>query len=249
VGGADEVPRDVDGAVDRTPGRPFDAVLCDLDDVIRFYDLTRVSELERSAGLPEGTTAAVAYAPKVDLPLLPGRIGKEEWVDSLERDLACALARARARAPATAFAGAPFWADRAVVALLRRVGRHVPLVLVTNATLELEGDLASLELADLADHVVSSARVQEAEPDRAIYEIAAERAGVAVERRLFVDDSPSNVRAAVALGMTGVHYRHPGDLREAVAPVLGAAGGGRPAGAVPGRAAGRAVAAVPPVPS
>jgi beta-phosphoglucomutase-like phosphatase (HAD superfamily) len=71
-------------------------------------------------------------------------------------------------------------------------------------------------LADLADHVVSSARVGVAQPDREIYEIAAGRAGVALGRCLFVDDRLENIEAAVTLGMTGVHYRRPDDLREAL---------------------------------
>lgn len=35
----------------------------------------------------------------------------------------------------------------------------MPLALVTNATLELERDLETMGSADLADHVISSARV------------------------------------------------------------------------------------------
>lgn len=104
--------------------------------------------------------------------------------------------------------------------LLRRVRRRVPLVLVTNATLDLERDLESLGLADLADHVVNSARVGVAKPEREIYEIAAERAQVPVQRCLFVDDRIENVEAAVALGMSGVHYLGPADLRTAVDSLL-----------------------------
>ncbi|MGX1761039.1 hypothetical protein ACWIG5_29660 [Streptomyces lydicus] len=43
----------------QTAGRPFDAVLCDLDNVIRFYDMTEPVRLERAAGLttePRGAT-------------------------------------------------------------------------------------------------------------------------------------------------------------------------------------------------
>ncbi|MEU3854911.1 HAD-IA family hydrolase [Streptomyces sp. NPDC029554] len=202
-------------------GRRFDAVLCDLDNVIRFYDMSRVAALERAAGLPEGTTAEVAYAPEVDQPLLLGRIGKEEWVEAVARGLRQVVSPAQARELAVAFAAAPSWADQAVVSVLRRIGERMPLVLVTNATAELEDDLPALGLADLADHVVSSARVGVVKPDRVIHDIAAGRAGVPGERCLFVDDSPENVRAAAALGMTGVHYRHPRDLLAAAAPVLG----------------------------
>ncbi|MGW2918354.1 HAD-IA family hydrolase [Streptomyces angustmyceticus] len=199
---------------------PFDAVLCDLDNVIRFYDTRQLAELEHAAGLPSGTTAAVAYRPEIDLPLLLGKITQQQWVESLALALSDRVPEATARELGTALAQAPFWADTVVVSLLRRVRAHLPLVLVTNATLELENDLSSLGLADLADHVVSSARVGVAKPDREIYEIAAARAGVAVNKCLFIDDQLPNIDAAVALGMNGVHYSGPEDLRRALDFVL-----------------------------
>lgn len=225
----------------RSGGRPFDAVLCDLDNVIRFYDTTRLAELERASGLPEGTTMEVAFAPEVDLPLLLGRITTDEWVEAIahgltdrgtDRGTDAAKAPAdgrvtgeRARELGRALARAPFRADAEVVALLRRAGAHVPLVLVTNASSQLEQDLASLDLTDLADQVVSSAVEGVAKPDRAIYEIAAARAGVPTERCLFVDDRRENVEAAVALGMTGVLFHEPADLERALGPVLKSAPG------------------------
>ncbi|MEU3948376.1 HAD-IA family hydrolase [Streptomyces sp. NPDC029526] len=203
------------------PARPFDAVLCDLDNVIRYYDMSRVAALEQAAGLTAGTTADVAYAPEVDLPLLLGRIDTAEWEAGIVRGLAGRVPHAVARDLAAAFAQAPFRADEEVVALLRRARMHLPLVLVTNATLRLHDDLTSLGLTDLADHVVGSAHVGAAKPDPVIYATAVERAGVPAGRCLFVDDRAENVEAAVALGMTGVLFRGPADLRRALAPVLG----------------------------
>ncbi|MEV7383290.1 HAD family hydrolase [Streptomyces lydicus] len=203
-----------------TSSRPFEAVLCDLDNVIRFYDMAPLAELERAAGLAEGTTARVAYAPEIDLPLLLGKIAKEEWVGSIASVLSGQVPHALARELGMALADAPFRADDVVVALLRRVQRHMPLVLVTNATLELERDLETMGLADLADHVVSSAQVGVAKPDREIYEIAAERAGVAASRCLFVDDRLENVEAAITLGMTGVYYQEAADLQKVLGSVL-----------------------------
>ncbi|MFI1646657.1 HAD family hydrolase [Streptomyces avidinii] len=196
----------------KIPSRPFDAVLCDLDNVIRFYDTTQLASLERGAGLAEGTTERVAFAPETDLPLLLGAITKQQWVESIVIGLAGQVPEVQARELGTALANAPFRADEVVVAMLRQVRAHVPLVLVTNATVELEDDLASLGLSDFADHVVSSARVGVAKPDRKIYEIAAEQARVDMSRCLFVDDRLENVEAAVGLGMTGVHYCGPADL-------------------------------------
>lgn len=96
--------------------------------------------------------------------------------------------------------------------MLRQVRARVPLILITNATPRLDEDLAALGLTDLADHVVSSAVEGIAKPDPALYRIAAGRAGVPMDRCLFVDDSRENVAAAVALGMSGVHFREPADL-------------------------------------
>lgn len=195
-------------------------MLCDFDNVIRFYDTTRLAHLERLAGLAPGTTMEVAFAPETDLPLLLGRITQPQWVETIALGLSRLVPRARAHELGRALAEAPFHADEAVVGLLRRVRTRMPLVLVTNATLELESDLLSLGLADFADHVVSSARVGVAKPDPKIYRIAAERAGVAADRCLFVDDRPENIEAAVALGMTGVHYREQSDLDELLGPLL-----------------------------
>jgi len=189
-------------------------VLCDLDNVIRFYDLTRPAELERAAGLPVGTTTAVAFAPEVDLPLLLGRITRERWAESVALALADRVPPRRARELGAALAAAPFRADGEVVAVLRGVRARMPLVLVTNASLELEDDLAAMGLTDPAHHVVNSALVGVAEPDRETYEIAAARAGVAPGRCLFVDDRRENVEAAAALGVRGLLHRTPADLRK-----------------------------------
>ncbi|MEU8674314.1 HAD-IA family hydrolase [Streptomyces sp. NPDC048560] len=195
-------------------------MLCDLDNVIRFYDTTQLSALERSVDLPEGATTDVAYSPEIDLPLLLGRITPDEWAGTIAARLPGRVTEVQGYELGYALARAPFRADEAVVALLRRVRERLPLVLVTNASVQLEEDLVLLGIDDLADHVVSSAREGVAKPDRAIYETAAARAGVAVERCLFVDDRQENVDAAVALGMTGLLYREPADLEGALSPVL-----------------------------
>ncbi|MFI5766281.1 HAD family hydrolase [Streptomyces sp. NPDC051563] len=206
-----------------TNSKPYDAVLCDLDNVIRFYDTTRVTELEAAAGLEPGTTWSVAFSPALDGPLLLGHITREQWVRSVAAELTkdTGVSPARADELARAFGSSSFSADETVVGMLRRVrASGTPLVLVTNATLDLEDDLAALGLSDLADHVVSSARVGVAKPDREIYEIAAGRAGAAMDRCLFIDDRLENIEAAEALGMTGVHYREPADLHGPLAFAL-----------------------------
>ncbi|MFF4249395.1 HAD-IA family hydrolase [Streptomyces sp. NPDC001822] len=198
----------------------FDAVLCDLDGVIRHYDLTEVECLERIAGLPEGTTAEIAFAPERDLPLLLGQISRAQWTASITDALTNQIPARLAGNLASAFAYAPFRADQAAVDLIRKLRGKMPVVLVTNATVWLDEDLALLGLTDLADHVVNSSHVGIAKPDPGIYRIAVERAGVPADRCLFVDDTQANIDAADTAGMTAVLYRNSSDLLRALAPVL-----------------------------
>ncbi|GGT25728.1 HAD family hydrolase [Streptomyces chromofuscus] len=200
--------------------RPFDAVLCDVDNVIRFYDASRVTALERAAGLAEGITMKVAFAPETDHPLMLGRIGMQEWVHEVVAGFAGLAPEPVAFELATALAEAPFHADDTVVSLLRRARTVMPLVLLSNAPVTLEADLDALGLSDLADHLVSSARVGLVKPNPRIYRIAADLAGVPLDRCLFVDDTLENVETAAALGMSVVHFREPDDLRRALAPLL-----------------------------
>ncbi|MHC5905864.1 HAD family hydrolase [Streptomyces sp. S6] len=199
---------------------PFDAVLCDVDNVLRRFDSSGVHALERAAGLTEGTTFKVAFAPETDLPLLLGRITGQEWVAAIAEGLSGLVDESTAWDLGRALLESPFHRDDAVVALLRRARVHVPLVLVTNASVELEADLAEMQLTDLADHVVSSARVGLAKPDLRIYQLAVRLAGVPAERCLFVDDTLENVEAARALGMRVVHFREAADLERALEPLF-----------------------------
>ncbi|WP_405938272.1 HAD-IA family hydrolase [Streptomyces sp. NBC_00726] len=199
----------------------FDALLCDLDNVIRFFDLDEVTRQEEAAGIAPGTTMEIAFAPERDLPLLLGRISRDEWAASIAEALAARVPGPQAVALAAAFTHTPSRVDQQVVELLGRVRRSVPVVLVTNATVWLDDDLARLGLTGLADDVVNSSRVRIAKPDAGIYEIAAARAGVPAHRCAFVDDSRANVEAARRAGMTAVLYRDISDLRRLVAPLVG----------------------------
>ncbi|MEU6121513.1 HAD-IA family hydrolase [Streptomyces sp. NPDC047123] len=207
-----------------TTGRAFDAVLSDLDGVIRFYDMAELEERERAAGLAPGSTAELAFRPETDLPLMRGEITKERWIAAIADGLADRVPWARGHELGTTLAEAKFRADETVVGLLRQVrAAGLPVLLVTNATPWLADDLALLGLTGpdgFLDDVISSADLGVVKPDRRIYETAARRAGVAPARCLFVDDREENVDAAAALGMTGLHYREPADLRAVLGPLL-----------------------------
>ncbi|MFC4112231.1 HAD family hydrolase [Nonomuraea zeae] len=190
---------------------PFDAVLSDFDGVLRQFDHAAQADIEARYGLPLMKTA---FDPELIMPPTLGLVTEEQWAESITAALG---GDERARAAVDEFLRVRFWVDEEVRALLAKAQQHVPVIIVTNAMDTLERHMDELGLTYFADDVVSSARVGVAKPDRRIYEIAAERAGVAAERCLFIDDRLPNVEAARALGMTGLHFRTFGDL----AAVLG----------------------------
>jgi putative hydrolase of the HAD superfamily len=60
--------------------------------------------------------------------------------------------------------------------------------------------------AELFDGVVISGEEGIRKPSRRMYELGAERAGVAVEQCVFVDDLPFNLTPAEGLGMATIHH-------------------------------------------
>ncbi|WP_017572943.1 HAD-IA family hydrolase [Nocardiopsis halotolerans] len=203
-------------------GPPYGAVLCDIDGVLRLWPTDAMPGVDRAYGLPEGALAATAFHPDRLLPAITGRVSDEEWREGIALALADRCGgweRARALvADWTAISGA---VNQEMAALLTAVSRHVPVVLVSNATTRLESDLAALGLDGIALHVVNSSRVGVAKPDPEIYRIARERSGVPVDASvLFVDDTPRNVTAAEEAGLVARFFGETGDVLADLVSIL-----------------------------
>ena len=198
-----------------------EALLCDVDGVLRHWDKAAVARLEQEFGLPAGTIAAVAFAPAQLAPALTGHISDEQWRAEIAHHLTphCG-STARASRLVELWSRDLGRVDDDVLRLLVRVQRVIPVALVTNATTRLERDLELLGVTNVIPRVVSSARVGRAKPDPAIYRAGLQLVGVPANRCLFVDDAPENVLAAQALGMAGLVYGALAELRRALEPVL-----------------------------
>ncbi|MFC8448761.1 HAD-IA family hydrolase [Kitasatospora sp. NPDC057223] len=200
---------------------PYDAVLCDIDGVLRHWPTPRHADLDHDHGLPPGTLAAAAFAPPRLHPAITGEITDEQWRSAVTAELAGACGSMdRARNVVTAWSDLMPRVDQEVVSLLARVREVATVALVSNATTRLESDLARQGLGDLADAVVNTSRIGVAKPDPRVYLIAAERVGAPVHRCLFIDDSAANVVAAREVGMAAHHYRRIEDLQDALCPLL-----------------------------
>jgi putative hydrolase of the HAD superfamily len=100
------------------------------------------------------------------------------------------------------------------VRAIRRAG--TPMGLLSNSV----GDAAVYDralLEELFDAWVISSEVGLRKPDPAIYELAAERIGVAAHACVYVDDLPGNLKPARVLGMATVLHR--GDAAATLAEI------------------------------
>lgn len=206
--------RDDADTADEPEDAGVDAVLCDLDGVLRLWDAEATAELERRYGVPEGTLLATAFTPELLQPALTGAVTDDEY----RRNIAVALLPeygidvvADLVADWSQSFGSVDRDVRALLAEVRAAGTRVAIV--SNATTRLEADLAALGLTDEVDAVVNSARLGVAKPEPTYYFAAAKMVDAEAERCVLVDDTQVNVDVAKAVGMHGFHYTDAAALR------------------------------------
>ena len=200
--------------------RPFDAVLCDVDGVVR--DWPPMEPIEREHGVVPGTLYAAAFAAHRLHPAITGQVTDPQWRALVTEDLAASdgISIETARSLVAAWSAIRATRNENVVALLELVREVIPVALISNATDRLEADLTELGMEEFIGTLINTSRIGVAKPDPRIYAHAAELVGVPPERCLFVDDSAENVEAARAAGMQALHFRETADLDDALRPLF-----------------------------
>ena len=96
--------------------------------------------------------------------------------------------------------------------------RGVPVHAITNWSAETwpEGVRVHPRLDEAFDTLVVSGRERMLKPDPAIFRLLCERAGIAPEACVFVDDGAHNVAGARAVGMDAIHFTGADALRAAL---------------------------------
>jgi putative hydrolase of the HAD superfamily len=185
--------------------RRADALIIDLDGVIRHWDQEALPQAERSLGIEPGAIAAAAFE--------PGRLGRamrgELTFDQWAAEIGVAVGGAGRVDPdevAAAFTDVGWRIDDSVMELVDQARDRVPVALLSNASSRLLEDLRRSGIADHFDHVVASADIGAVKPQPEAFLAATGRLGVTPERCLYVDDTEANVAAAGALGMRSVQF-------------------------------------------
>jgi len=199
--------------------RPADALVIDLDGVIRHWHPDAVSRIEDGLGLPAGTVGAEAFAPVRLEAAMRGELAFDDWCAAIGEAVAAEHPVA-AEAVAKGFAATSWDIDGEVLRLVDAVRVEAPVALMSNASTRLVDDLRSSGIADRFDAVVGSAAIGAIKPEPAAYLAAARHIGTPPERCLFVDDRPGNVIGAREAGMQGHLFTGAADL-EAVLQATG----------------------------
>ncbi len=179
-----------------------DALIVDLDGVIRHWDMTHFEETALALRLTREEFGAIAFAKELLDAGMVGTISFEEWAEEIGRRAAAQHGCDPADV-ARGFSVLRWSVDWDVVALLREVRAKgaAKLALFSNASTKLEADLASVALDVEFDVIFNSARLGLAKPDPAAFIEVARRLDTPVARCLFVDDTIPNVEGARAAGL------------------------------------------------
>jgi putative hydrolase of the HAD superfamily len=191
--------------------QPAQAMLIDLDGVLRRWDPTVPAAVEKSSGLEPGTLLSTAMSWDLLRPAVAGEITDAEWMHLVatrlplpEEDAKKAIAEWRQ------YRGE---VDPEVLAFVREVraaGR--PVGLATNATDLLRGDLDRLGLTGEFDAVVSSYELKVHKPAPEFFERACAALNVEAPWVLFVDDDDRSVRGARAAKLPSLRWSGPENL-------------------------------------
>jgi pseudouridine-5'-monophosphatase len=125
---------------------------------------------------------------------LPGNVA--DYLDAYDRELQTRLAKLRDALPGV----------QDLIAALKR--RRIPIAVASSSWLAwVDALLTGIGLRDAFDAVASATEVENPKPAPDLYLLAASRIGMAPERCVAVEDTPTGLTAARAAGMLAIQVR------------------------------------------
>ncbi|MEZ5321467.1 MAG: HAD family phosphatase [Microthrixaceae bacterium] len=177
----------------------LDAVIFDLDGVIRHYDRRQELAIERRHDLPAGSILTTAFGGPLGDAFQRGRIDRVEFTASLGEALGNTAA-------AREFMALRAEVDPGAVAVVAALQERVPVALLTNGSVHTRDELVEQGLDGVFEHVVNSAELGAKKPEPAAYRAALDLLGVEATRALFIDDHEPNVVGAREVGLRAHLY-------------------------------------------
>ncbi len=110
--------------------------------------------------------------------------------------------------------------DRDLIGFIRSLRPRYKTGVISNAWSDLRDYIVNNKFDDAFDRLVISAEVGVMKPEARIYQIALKQMQVGAGEAVFVDDMKVNVEAARALGMQGIVFRDPHQVKENLKALL-----------------------------
>jgi len=178
----------------------IEAMVFDLDGVVRHFDPAVAADIEQRHGLAAGAILATAFSADLGVAAVTGQLTYEAWVV----EVATRLHAPDAIAEWSDHRGSVDPEAKAFVAEVRATG--CPVAVLSNATTRLEDDLAVIGLDASFDHVFNTARLGVCKPQPAVYLAVCERLGLTPAEVAFTDDTPAWADAATQVGLHGIAF-------------------------------------------
>ena len=110
--------------------------------------------------------------------------------------------------------------DRDLLNFIRSLRPRYKTGVISIAWGDLRDYIVKHQLDDAFDTLIISAEIGMIKPQPMIYQLALKQARVEAKEAAFVDDTPTNVEAANALGMHGIVFRDPAQVEENLKALL-----------------------------
>lgn len=185
----------------------IEAIVLDLDGVIRHFDPDHPRRVETRHGLPEGALWSTAFASGRIQALVTGQVTRAEWT----RMIGDAVGNIGA---AEEWLAEPARTDDEVLTIvdgLRADG--YPVSILTNGTDTVPAELSEAGIRDRFDHLFNTAAIGLAKPDPAIFHHVCQELAVEPGSVFFTDDSDGHVEAAGRVGLVTHRFVDAATLR------------------------------------
>ncbi|HUI87616.1 MAG TPA: HAD family phosphatase [Anaerolineales bacterium] len=110
--------------------------------------------------------------------------------------------------------------DRDLLSFIRSLRPRHKTGVISNAWGDLREYIVKNQFDDAFDTLIISAEIGMMKPEPEVYRLALKQAQVEAAEAAFVDDTPKNVEAADALGMHGILFRDPAQVKENLKALL-----------------------------
>lgn len=183
-----------------SPDAAPEAVIFDLDGVIRHWNDDQLDDVETSFGLPPRTILDVAFSPELGPAAVTGELTYRQWMDAI-RERVIDVHGPGASGALDEWEANVGLVDTEMLEVVRSVRKVARVALLSNGTTRLRRDLHVLDLLDELDVVFNTAELGVAKPDPAVFDLVLSKLGLDASRACFVDDLPENVEGARAVGL------------------------------------------------